>query len=451
MMTQSRKIVTLRSVVRTLQSSRHARRAVFLVGSSGCVPHLPQDQWGECRDLVKEAREADVPFYILDPRQFIDADVTAAASPEERASATANESSRRDEMMTLASATGGRTSSRAGNPARAAADAIAENGTYYLLGFYPDPPPSDGRFHEIHVAVTRPGLRVRARPGYIAASPPARPSTPVRDMTGRLGAGVDDPGLPVRIFAAPLGPAPGGRTRTLVTLEIAYPLAAAEGALDEDLRVGILALTPDAKIKASFQRSIHFAGGLRQRTDATFVVNETRSRLRSSRCAWGASLALARSGDFRGPPDLRQGPDARRDPIERRARRTRRRARLAAGIAPFQPTIRRTFAAGDTPASSRGHSGSGCRHRERDDPTRAASAARTLALPGRPAAGGGREAISTELPLAGPSRCLRAPCRVALPSARLSRQIRSRWPSGKADDFGAGGGNRTHTSRRNVI
>lgn len=406
------RMITLHNIVHTLRASRHARRAVFLVGSGGCIPHPPASDWEDCRDLVEEAREADVPFYVLDPRLFPEGNLMAANDPADRASAVAAESARRDEMMTLASATGGRAMSRAGNPAAAAASMIAENGTYYLLGFYPDPVMSDGKFHEIDVKVTRPGLRVRARRGYTAPGAVTRRSTPALDLTAALGAGLDDPSLPIRVFAAPLGPAPAGRTRTLVTMELTYPRAGAGVALDEDLRIGILALTPDAKIKASFQRPIHLTGTWRPADTATIVVNETidlPSDTLSLRIGV-TSRTLGRSGtahiyvdapDF-GRKDLTLGgvligvQDA---PIGAVAGLD-----SLANVAPFQPTTRRTFAPGETLRVY------GRAFWKRDVESASATIriagatgqpSRAVAMPGRPIRGGGHEAtFDTMLPLA---------------------------------------------------
>jgi hypothetical protein len=45
---------------------------------------------------------------------------------------------------------------------------IADTGSYYLLGYYSTNTRLDGRFRRLTVRVKRPGLEVRARPGYLA-------------------------------------------------------------------------------------------------------------------------------------------------------------------------------------------------------------------------------------------------------------------------------------------
>jgi VWFA-related protein len=353
-------MISLNSVVATLASSHHARRAVFLVGSSGCSLDPVKDDFGYCRDLVAAANRADVPFYVLDPRLFADAGVSSMSinSPESRAAAQQAARDDRDSMMNLAGATGGRAVSGAADPAAAAAELVLENGHYYLLGFYPDPMIDDGKFHEIHVTVNRPGLIVRARHGYVAPGvAPAKPMTETRAMTGRLGAGLDDPGLSIRAFAAPLSAAPNGRTRTLVTMEIAYPLPEGHNrTIDDDVRVGILALTPDSKIKASFQRPVKLFGSWQPNAQGKLVVNETID-LPTEPLALRVgvtSRALGKTGTTHLSIDVPDFEDKKIQLSGLVIGLPSRRADAAAGldslkgIVPFQPTADRTFGAGDT-------------------------------------------------------------------------------------------------------
>lgn len=353
-------MITLNSVVSTLEASHHARRAVFLVGSSGCSLSQPADEWLYCRDLVAHAKRADVPFYVLDPRLFTDAAATAMSinSPDDRSAAQQSARDDRDSMMSLAAATGGRAMSGAADPAAEAAKIVLENGSYYLLGFYPEPIVNDGKFHEIKVTVKRPGLIVRARQGYMAldAAPP-KPMTETRAMTGRLGAGLDDPGLSIRAFAAPLSAAPNGRTRTLVTVEVAYPLPEGPNrAIDDDVRVGILALTPDSKIKASFQRPIKLTGQWQPNAQGKLVVNETID-LPTEQLALRVgvtSRALGKTGTVHlsiEPPDFGDkkiqlsglviGSSSSSADVAMGLASLR-------GIVPFQPTAGRVFVPSDT-------------------------------------------------------------------------------------------------------
>lgn len=352
-------MVVLRNVVASLSSSRHARRAVFLVGSSGCVPSPPNPEWVECMELVKQAWRADVPFYVIDPRLFTRAQSAdmSITTPEARTGAAAAEMAERDSMMTLASATGGRAVTAAADPAKAAASVIAENGSYYLMGFYPEPALADGQFHDIKVTVKRPGLIVRSRRGYLAPATTAKPTTATRAMTSTLGAGLDDPSLPIRAFAAPLSPAPRGLTRTLVTLEIAYPVG--EGAnrvLDDDVRVGILALTPDGKVKASFQRPIKINGTWLPAAHGRLVINETID-LPTDALALRVgvtSRALGKTGTAHirvEPPDFTD-KDLQLSGIVLGSSAMVLDAAMGLdtirGIVPFQPTTKRAFTSSET-------------------------------------------------------------------------------------------------------
>ncbi len=251
---------SLKYAVAALAGSPYARRAIVFLGTRACDPaSMGTDMEAqECQDLYKRARQADVPIYTLDPRVLPPSPAT-------------------DQFAELAINTGGLSFTNLSNPVKAMQQILTENGSFYTLGFYPEPLVSDGKYHDIHVTVKRPGVRVRSRDRYLADTAVKPASTPNRDMTAALSAGLDDPGLPVRVSVTPLSPS-ARLTRSLVTIEVKYPLPDGPSGdirqLDDELRLGILALSPDAKIKASLQRPIRFTGKWRPDAHGVFVMND---------------------------------------------------------------------------------------------------------------------------------------------------------------------------------
>jgi VWFA-related protein len=251
---------SLTFAIDALRGSRVARRSIVLVGVAACNPvravgfySLEAD---DCLALYKQAREANVPIYTLDPR--------------------VNPPGLSENMVELSLNTGGLSFQRLSQPLVAVDRILTDAGSFYAMGFYPDPLVSDGKYHEFKVNVRRDGVRVRARDRYLADKAVKPRTTPNRGMTSVLGAGVADPGIPIRAVAAPIEPAPRGTIRTLVTIEVGYPAPEqAQASWKDEMRVGILALSPDGAIRASFHRPLSFSG-LWKRTDrATFVLNET--------------------------------------------------------------------------------------------------------------------------------------------------------------------------------
>jgi hypothetical protein len=76
--------------------------------------------------------------------------------------------SSRETLASLAQDTGGRTFYDTNDFGEAFQEVQSENSSYYLLGYSPTNARSDGRFRRIRVEVTRPGVKVQARPGYFA-------------------------------------------------------------------------------------------------------------------------------------------------------------------------------------------------------------------------------------------------------------------------------------------
>ena len=356
------KLFVLENAIKTLSAARQPRRAIVLVSATGCVPIGDTVINAACRDLIKNAQRAGVPIYTLDPRLFTDENFISGISSD-APGATAGESGRtpfgaaRDSMWTLAEMTGARGFSGMADVPRAVREILTENGSYYLLGFYPKPLVNDGKFHEIEVTVKRPGLTVRARKGYNADPASPKATTPKRDMTAALGAGLDDPSLPIRAFVAPMAPSMGGKTRAAVTIELAYPLPESGAtALNDTLRVGILAITPDAKIKASFQREIQFTGTWKPTAKGTFVMNEIIDLPTEPLTVrvGVSSTALGKTGTTHVEVDVLdyRDSDVQLSPLILGTSQYALDAAVGLdtirSLVPFQPTTTRTFASTDT-------------------------------------------------------------------------------------------------------
>jgi len=125
------------------------------------------------------ANQSNVSLYTMDARGLLalppGGDATAASpsgSAAYRDVATTSQissmHSSRETLASLAQDTGGRTFYDTNDFGEAFQEIQSENSSYYLLGYSPTNTRSDGRFRRIRVEVTRPGVKVEARPGYYA-------------------------------------------------------------------------------------------------------------------------------------------------------------------------------------------------------------------------------------------------------------------------------------------
>ncbi|HEV2175739.1 MAG TPA: VWA domain-containing protein [Terriglobia bacterium] len=133
----------------------------------------------QLRAATDAANRSDVSFYTVDARGLVglppggDASTaspagTAIYSGSAVSSQVSSLQGGRETLATLATDTGGRTFYDLNDFAPAFSQVQKENSTYYLLGYTPSNKKSDGRFRRIQVKVSRPGVKVEARPGYFA-------------------------------------------------------------------------------------------------------------------------------------------------------------------------------------------------------------------------------------------------------------------------------------------
>jgi VWFA-related protein len=130
------------------------------------------------RDAVAAATRANVSIYGIDPRglgAMADDMIEVQDTPQDMSlnlglSSFGNELQRsQDSLRVLSNETGGFAVVNQNDMATAFERVVADNSAYYLLGYYSTNERRDGKFRKIEVKVTRPGLTVRSRKGYVAA------------------------------------------------------------------------------------------------------------------------------------------------------------------------------------------------------------------------------------------------------------------------------------------
>jgi hypothetical protein len=103
---------------------------------------------------------------------------------------------RQGALRDLGDSTGGVSIVNTNDFERHLARIVTSTSAYYLLGYTPANRDLDGRYRRITVRVSRPGVEVHARPGYLAVPPPKEvsvtvpPVSPVDEALGRLDVAV---------------------------------------------------------------------------------------------------------------------------------------------------------------------------------------------------------------------------------------------------------------------
>lgn len=139
--------------------------------------YLPEPRLVEAqRTLHEAANSANVSIYALDPTSRNELRTAGRLTPGRSpmmvglmSSSRVQSSldSMRDALREASEQTGGRALIHWSELAGALAEIEHDTSRYYLLSYTP-PTPEDGAYHEIDVEVTRPGLSVRQRRGYLA-------------------------------------------------------------------------------------------------------------------------------------------------------------------------------------------------------------------------------------------------------------------------------------------
>jgi VWFA-related protein len=127
--------------------------------------------------ILQEANAGNTSFYPVDPRGLVVFEENIVPlSPSGRWGAMVDlpEDSRRltariNSLRTMAEVTDGLAVVQTGDLTAGMRRIVEDLSSYYLLGYY-STRDLDGKFHKITVRVKRPGVQVRARSGYLAAT-----------------------------------------------------------------------------------------------------------------------------------------------------------------------------------------------------------------------------------------------------------------------------------------
>jgi hypothetical protein len=169
----------------------------------------------EFRTILDEANRANTSFYPIDPRglavfdeQIVPPIPDSVGRPApmvpldiDRAQLTA----RITTLRTLAEATDGLAIVDSNNLDAGLKRVVADLSSYYLLGYY-STGKLDGKFHAISVRVKRPRVQVRARRGFLAATP-AELKTTARgtpDLTNAGGSAAAEHARAIELVLGPL-------------------------------------------------------------------------------------------------------------------------------------------------------------------------------------------------------------------------------------------------------
>jgi VWFA-related protein len=170
------------------------------------------DLFQEFLDLMDAANRGNVSIYPVASRGLAAFDSSIENQTADLSSDMRRARSRVESLRTLAENTDGIPVVDTNDIDRGLTRIVADMTSYYLVGYYSSNTKPDGRFRKITVRVTRPGVEVRARRGYKAATPEELgPPAGAGPATAAAG-----PPAAVQAAIAALGAMRPAQVRTLV-------------------------------------------------------------------------------------------------------------------------------------------------------------------------------------------------------------------------------------------
>lgn len=164
----------------------------------------------EVRQLSHRANRANVTFYAVDPRGLAAFDDSIGPlRPATPAQDRQRMAERQGGLRELAANTDGAVVLSTNDVKGGVARMMTDLNAYYLLRYYSSNTNLDGRFRRITVRVSRPGVRVRARTGYLAPTESEARAAGVTPRPVSLPEGVEPIVRTVAVTALRRGPSTG--------------------------------------------------------------------------------------------------------------------------------------------------------------------------------------------------------------------------------------------------
>jgi hypothetical protein len=173
-----------------------------------------------------------------------------------------------ESLISLSDETGGIPIVNSGDLAGGLGRIVLDNSRYYVLGYYSDSAKwSRNKFLKIEVKLKRPGLRVRARKGFLPPDARALARAAEADVkagtTPALRAALSKPvpigDLPMRVFAAPLR-GTSDKGSVVIAMEIdgsALQFQPRDGRFVESLEVSIVAADQRARVQGGDRQTFN--------------------------------------------------------------------------------------------------------------------------------------------------------------------------------------------------
>ena len=237
----------LTTAARALATIQHRRKGVLLI-SQGFPATLEEiirnpiigADYESIREFMLTAQRSNVAVYTVDPCGL---EVDATCTRESR-----------QNLRTMAELTGGFAVTNTNAPQDAVDRMLAENGTYYLIGYYSPASPNDGKHHRINVRTRVADVEIRGREGYDSPGKAAKAlaATPLEILTRSV---IQTGGLTMRVVAipAPLSAAPSAA----VIVGIELPAAAARRA--GRVEFVVVAIDQEGKTRSRVRFTTNFA------------------------------------------------------------------------------------------------------------------------------------------------------------------------------------------------